>query len=82
MPEINLGFPEGSRVLIIHRNVAGVVSAISSLISGRGINIQNMLNKSRGDMAVTVLELSQAPDDALVVSLAKLQNVIRTRVIE
>lgn len=82
MPEINLGFPEGSRVLIIHRNVAGVVSAISSLISGRGINIQNMLNKSRGNMAVTVLELSQAPDDALVVSLTKLQNVIRTRVIE
>ncbi|MDO5326335.1 MAG: NAD(P)-dependent oxidoreductase, partial [Clostridia bacterium] len=57
LPEIVLGTPEGSRVLLIHKNVPGVVSSISSLISGRGINIQNMLNKSRGDMAVTVLEL-------------------------
>ncbi len=82
MPEIVLGMPEGYRVLIIHRNVAGVVSSISSLIAGRGVNIQNMLNKSRNDVAVTVLELSQAPDETLVTALSKLQNVIRVRVIE
>lgn len=82
MPEIILGIPEGSRILIIHRNVAGVVSSISGLIGGRGINIQNMINKSRGDIAVTVLELGQAPDDSLTVALTKLQNVIRVRVIE
>lgn len=82
MPEIQLGLPEGSRVLIIHRNVAGMVSSISSLISGRGINIQNMINKSRGDIAVTVLELSQIPDESMTVALTKLQNVIRVRVID
>lgn len=82
MPEINLGMPEGSRVEVIHRNQPGVVSAISSLIGGRGINIQNMLNKSRGDIAVSVLEMSQAPDETLVNALSKLQNVVRVRVIE
>lgn len=81
MPEIALGIPEGSRVLVIHKNVPGTVSSISSLIAGRGINIQNMLNKSRGDNAVTVLELAQNPDDTLLAALAKLKDVVRVRAI-
>ena len=81
LPEIVLGIPEGSRVLLIHKNVPGVVSSISSLISGRGINIQNMLNKSRGDFAVTVLELVQHPDDTLLAALGKLKDVVRARLI-
>ncbi len=81
LPEIVLGIPEGSRVLLIHRNVPGVVSSISSLISGRGINIQNMLNKSRGEYAVTVLELVQHPDDTLLAALGKLKDVVRARLI-
>ena len=81
LPEIVLGMPEGTRVLLIHRNVPGVVSSISSLISGRGINIQNMLNKSRGDYAVTVLELVQHPDDTLLAALGKLKDVVRARLI-
>ena len=79
MPEIALGIPEGSRVLVIHKNVPGTVSSISSLIAGRGINIQNMLNKSRGDNAVTVLELAQSPDDTLLAALSKLKDVVRVR---
>ena len=81
LPEIVLGMPEGVRVLLIHKNVPGIVSNISTLISGRGINIQNMLNKSRGDMAVTVLELAQQPDDTLLAALGKLNNVVRARLV-
>lgn len=81
MPEILLGMPEGSRVLLIHENVPGIVSNITNLISGRGINIQNMLNKSKGDMAVTVLELSQQPDETLLAALGKLNHVVRARYI-
>ena len=81
LPEISLDAPEGSRVLLIHKNVPGIVSNISSLISGRGINIQNMLNKSRGDMAVTVLELAQQPDDTLLAALGKLNHVVRARLV-
>ena len=79
LPEVTLGAPEGSRVLLIHKNVPGLVSAISTLISGRGINIAGMINKSRGDFAVTVLELSQAPDDPLIDALFRLKDVVRVR---
>ena len=81
LPDMALGAFEGSRVLLIHKNVPGLVSSISSLISGRGINITAMLNKSRGDYAVTVLEMSQAPDETLLDALRRLQNVVRVRAI-
>ena len=54
---------------------------LSGLISGRGINIQNMLNKSRGEIGVTVLELAQHPDDTLLAALGKLKDVVRARLI-
>ena len=81
LPEVTLGIPEGSRVILIHKNLPGIVNSISGLISGRGINIQYMLNKSRGDMAVTVLELSQEPDETLLAALSKLNNVVRARLV-
>ena len=81
LPEVTLGAPEGSRVQIIHKNLPGIVSNVSTIVSGRGINIQYMLNKSRGDMAVTVLELSQQPDDTLLAAMGKLNNVVRVRLV-
>ncbi len=81
LPDIALAAPEGSRVLVIHENEPGLVSGISSAISARGINILNMLNKSKGKYAVTVLELAKSPDDALLSTLAALAQVIRVRLI-
>ena len=79
LPEISLSQPEGCRILLIHDNVPNMVSAISALISREGINIENMVNKSRREMAVTVMELSQEPDEAVIRELGALPGVIKTR---
>lgn len=80
MPEILLGHSEGVRVLIIHDNEPGMVSAISAAIGARKININNMINKSRKDVAVTVLELNRLPDAMLQTQLMALPGVIRVRI--
>ena len=80
MPEILLGHSEGVRVLIIHDNEPGMVSAISAAIGARKININNMINKSRKDVAVTVLELDRLPDAMLQTQLMALPGVIRVRI--
>lgn len=77
LPDIALGAPEGVRVLIIHQNAPGLVAKISGVISSRNINIVNMINKSRGDVAVTVLELSEKPDDALIEAIKELAARVR-----
>ena len=79
LPEIILGRSEGVRVQIIHDNEPGMVSAISAAIGARKININNMLNKSRKDIAVTVLELDRMPDQRLQTELLALPGVVRVR---
>ena len=79
LPEILLT-PNGSdRILVIHENVPSMVSAISAAIGGKHINIDNMQNKSRKEMAVTVLELDDHPDEALIQEIRALPGVIRVR---
>ena len=80
LPEILLGQPEGIRVLMIHGNEPGMVSAISAAIGARKININNMINKSRGEVAVTVLEISDVPDRRLTNELNALPGVKRVRI--
>ncbi len=81
-PEILLGASEGSRILVIHENVPSMVSAISAAIGGKGINIANMQNKSRKEMAITVLELDDHPTEALIAEIRALPGVIRVRTFE
>ena len=78
-PEILLGASECNRVLVIHENVPSMVSAISATIGAKGINIDNMQNKSRKEMAITVLDLDDHPDDALIAEIRALPGVIRVR---
>jgi D-3-phosphoglycerate dehydrogenase len=80
MPEITLsGQPEGCRILLIHGNVPNMVSNMSAAISREGININNMINKSRQEMAVTVMELSQVPTEELIAELNQQPGVIKVR---
>lgn len=79
LPEMTLGYSTGSRVQIIHENVPNMVSSISAAISAKRINIDNMLNKSRKEVAVTVMELDTHPDDAVLAEIRALPGIIRVR---
>ena len=81
-PEIVLEGRDGNRVLVIHDNVPSMVSAISAAVGARGINIDNMQNKSRKEMAVTVLGLDDHRDDRLIAEIRALPGVIRVRTFE
>ena len=79
LPEVPLTPPEGARVLVIHRNVPNVVSTISGAVSAEGINIENLSNRSKGDMAVTVMDMATMPSEAALAKIAANDAVIRVR---
>ena len=81
-PEILLGASEGNRILVIHENVPSMVSSISAAVGSRHINIDSMQNKSRKEMAITVLELDDHPEEALIAEIRALPGVIRVRTFE
>lgn len=78
-PEMVLGPQIGTRVQVIHDNVPNMVSAIATAISAKHINIDNMQNKSRKEVAVTMVELDTHPDDTLIAELKAIPGIIRVR---
>ena len=81
-PDIQLGPSTGNRILVIHDNEPSMVSAISAAIGDKCINIDNMQNKSRKEIAITVLELDDHPPETLIEEIRALPGVIRVRTFE
>ncbi len=80
-PNVELPHNGDARICIMHRNVAGVLSKISAPLAVENVNIENMVSRSRGNYAYTIVEiLGQLPESALC-ELNKIEETIRIRVI-
>ncbi|MBF0256035.1 MAG: phosphoglycerate dehydrogenase, partial [Gammaproteobacteria bacterium] len=78
-PEIVLPRNGGVRLAILNRNVPNMVGQISTDLGKAGINIIDLLNKSRGEVAVTLLDLDKAPEQSLLDELAGIEGVLSVR---
>ncbi len=67
------------RVSVAHKNIANMLSQITSVISAEGINIENLSNGSRGDYAYTLIELGAPLSDAATEKLQAIDGVIKVR---
>lgn len=72
----------GTKICIMHKNVPAVISALTSALGNAGINIDNMLNKSKKDYAYTMIDTSADISDAVVEKLKAVDTVIKVRVIK
>ena len=79
-PEVLLAEPEAARVLVLHENIPNMVSTITAAAAKEGLNIENMLNRSKKDMAVTVMEMAELPSQNALDVLAQVPGIIRVRV--
>ena len=80
-PDCPLGRCTEPRIAMLHKNVPNVIGSVTQLIAGEGHNIDNMINKSRGAYAYTVVELDKEPSQALMDKLAALDTTYRVRLI-
>jgi D-3-phosphoglycerate dehydrogenase len=78
-PEIYLPRNGGCRVAVVNSNVPNMVGQISTDLGAAGININDMLNRSRGDIAVTLLDLDKTPPQQVVDQLASIAGVLSVR---
>ena len=70
------------RITILHRNIPGSLGRFTAAIASEDINIDGLMNKSRGEYAYTMLDLDHHPSDHAVETLKKLDGVLRVRVIK
>jgi len=82
LPNVTLERSGVQRMCIIHKNVPGMLANITTLLSTDGVNVENLSNKSKGDLAYTLVDLGTNVDEAVIEDVKKLANVIRVRVID
>lgn len=71
---------EGIRITIAHKNIPNMLSRISTILEGN--NIENMVNKSKGEYAYTIIDLREDPHDGVVEAVRAAEGVLRVRVIK
>ena len=69
-----------TRIAIANSNVPNMVGQISTCLATAGLNIADLLNKSRGEYAYTLIDTDGAVDEELVASLKRIEGVLSARV--
>ena len=78
-PNIAMPRESGYRLALANANVPNMLGQISTALASAGPNIQNMVNKSRGDFAFTLVDVESAVSQAVIDQLTAINGVLRVR---
>lgn len=70
------------RLGIFHKNITNMISSFSAILGNNGINITDMINKSKGEYAYTMLDIETPVTEAMVAELEAIAGVLRVRVVK
>ena len=70
------------RITLSNNNIAGMIGQITTILAENNLNILNMINKSKGEIAYNVIDTDSEPSNAVEEGLKKLEGVINVRVIK
>ena len=79
-PNVSIPHTGASRVCLAHKNIPNVLSSITSIISEKGINIENMSNASRGDYAYTIVEIASEIPAGAKEAFEAIEGMIRVTI--
>src|SRR5207344_2732872 len=80
-PSVSMSRESAFRVAIANANVPNMLGQISTAMARAGLNIHNMVNKSRGDMAYTLVDVDSPVEDAVIAALSAIEGVLAVRAI-
>ena len=78
-PKVKLGRTTKYRLVIVHKDEPGVIGSIAGEIAAHNINITDMINKSRDEIAITVIDLDENPSLEIIDNLKNISNVLNVR---
>ncbi len=72
---------KAGRVTIMHRNIPNSLSQFTAAVAAENINISDLINRSRGEFAYTMLDLDHPAPESVIARLEKIEGVLKVRVI-
>ena len=82
LPDLTMRRSGDCRICVIHKNVPTVLSSIVKLFSDLEINVENLINKSKKELAYTMIDIDRKVGDAMIEAIEGLDNIIRVRVLK
>lgn len=82
MPDVAVPRTGRTRITIIHKNVPNVISKITTTVADENINIDNMVNRSRGEYAYTMLDTDTDVSEEAIAAITQLEETVKVRVIK
>ena len=81
-PSCSLGYrKKASRICVCHYNRPNVISQLTSLFGEAGVNISDMVSKSRGEYAYAMFDVEAPVSDEFEKKLEAMENIIRIRIL-
>jgi D-3-phosphoglycerate dehydrogenase len=81
-PAVAMGRVAGTtRITFSNDNVSGVLGHVLSVLADKQVNVIDMMNKSRGELAFNIIDVEDKPGDDVIAAIAAVEHVIRVRVI-
>ncbi|MFT7686536.1 MAG: D-3-phosphoglycerate dehydrogenase [Candidatus Azotimanducaceae bacterium] len=80
-PKVSLERTNGFRITLANNNVPRILGSVLSILADRNINVIDMLNKSRDDVAYNIIDVESEPGGDLVKEIAEIEGVINVRVL-
>ena len=82
-PRCELGVcDKAARITVAHKNIPSMIGQLSSAVAEAGINVSDMVDKSRGDFAYAILDLDAPATEELINKVASVEGVIKVRVVK
>ncbi|HTT11583.1 MAG TPA: phosphoglycerate dehydrogenase [Burkholderiaceae bacterium] len=78
-PNVEMARESAFRVAIANANVPNMLGQISTTMARAGLNIHNMVNKSRGEMAYTLVDVDSAVEQKVIAEIAAIEGVLSVR---
>jgi D-3-phosphoglycerate dehydrogenase len=80
-PAVSMPRSGDARICVLHDNVPGILTQLTGVMADAGLNIENMTNKSRGNAAYTIFDVTGAVPADLAANLEAVEAIFRARVI-
>lgn len=81
LPSVTMPRVGGSRICVVHKNIKGMLAGLTTILNSAALNIENLTNKSKGDYAYTLLDITENPSDEDIQKILDIDGVVRVRVV-
>jgi len=78
-PNVSMPHNSASRVCVMHKNIPNMISQITAAFASSNVNIENLANGSKGDVAYTIVETNDKADDKILNSVSAIEGVFKVK---